>query len=237
MALPKIAVPTYELEIPSNKEKITYRPFLVKEEKLLLLAMETEQEADMLNAIKQIINNCTFENVDVETLPIFDIEHIFLKIRAKSVGEVINLKLLCEDDGETYVDVEINIDDINVEFQDDHTDHIKLNDDVTVIMKYPQYNMMAGAITGTGETNTKFIFDIIRKSVAQVVEGETIHERTDFTDKDLDEFIESLNTKQFKDIQNFFETMPRLRHVVKFKNPKTKKLNKVTLEGMQSFFE
>ena len=233
MALPKIATPTYELEIPSSKEKLTYRPFLVKEEKLLLLAMETEQEADMLNAIKQIINNCTFEKVNVEGLPLFDIEYIFLNVRAKSVGEVINLKLLCEDDGETYADVEINIDDIGVDFQDNHSTDIKLNDDVTVIMSYPQYDMM----TGTADTNnTKFVFSIIRKSVAQIVDGETIHERADFTDKELDEFIESLNTKQFADIQNFFETMPRLRHDVKFKNPKTKKVNKVTLEGMQSFF-
>ena len=237
MTLPTMNIPTYELEVPSTKEKLAYRPFLVKEEKILLMAMEEEKESQLNRALKQVVNNCTFEKIKVDKLPLFDLEYIFLRIRAKSIGEVTKLKLLCEDDGETYADVEINIDDINVEFQDDHTDHIKLNDDVTVIMKYPQYNMMAGAMTGTGETNTKFIFDIIRKSVAQVVEGETIHERTDFTDKDLDEFIESLNTKQFKDIQNFFETMPKLRHVVKFKNPKTKKQNKVTLEGMQSFFE
>tara|TARA_Y100000310_G_scaffold314867_1_gene364686 strand:+ start:436 stop:1140 length:705 start_codon:yes stop_codon:yes gene_type:complete len=233
MTLPKIATPTYELEIPSSKEKITYRPFLVKEEKLLLLAMETEKEEDIISAVKTIIDNCTFEKVNIEDLPLFDIEYIFLNVRAKSVGEVINLKLLCEDDGETYTDVEINIDDIHVDFQDNHSTDIKLNDDITVIMSYPQYDMMIG----TGDTNnTKFVFNIIRKSVAQIVDGETIYERADFTDKELDEFIESLNTKQFADIQNFFETMPRLRHEVKFKNPKTKKVNKITLEGMQSFF-
>jgi hypothetical protein len=233
MALPKIATPTYELEIPSSKDKITYRPFLVKEEKLLLLAMETEKEEDIIHAIKTIINNCTFEKVNVETMPLFDLEFIFLNVRAKSVGEVINLKLLCEDDKETYADVSINLEDIKVDFNDTHTNHIKLNDDVSMIMSYPQYNMMT---TPEGGSDTAYVFKIIKQSVSQIVEGETIHEKADFTDKELDEFIESLTSKQFQDIQSFFETMPRLRHEVKFKNPKTKKQNKVTLEGMQSFF-
>ena len=233
MALPKIATPTYELEIPSSKEKLTYRPFLVKEEKLLLLAMETEKDEDIIHGIKTIINNCTFEKVNVETMPLFDLEFIFLNVRAKSVGEVINLKLLCEDDKETYADVSINLEDIKVDFNDTHTNHIKLNDDVSMIMSYPQYNMMT---TPEGGSDTAYVFKIIKQSVSQIVEGETIHEKADFTDKELDEFIESLTSKQFQDIQLFFETMPRLRHEVKFKNPKTKKQNKVTLEGMQSFF-
>ena len=233
MALPKIATPTYELEIPSSKEKLTYRPFLVKEEKLLLLAMETEKEEDIISAIKTIINNCTFEKVNVDDLPLFDLEFIFLNVRAKSVGEVINLKLLCEDDKETYADVSINLEDIKVDFNDTHTNHIQLNDAVSMIMSYPQYNMMT---TPEGGSDTAYVFKIIKQSVSQIVEGETIHEKADFTEKELDEFIESLTSKQFADIQNFFETMPRLRHEVKFKNPKTKKQNKVTLEGMQSFF-
>ena len=235
MALPKIATPTYELEIPSNKEKLTYRPFLVKEEKILLMAMETEKEADMLSAIKQIINNCTFENVDVNTLPLFDIEYIFLNIRAKSVGEVIKLKLLCGDDKETYADVEINVDDINIKFQDNHTNHIVLNDNVSLFMDYPQIEAMS-ALGVAEEADANFVFKVIKNSIKQIVDGETIHERADFTDKDLDEFIESLDTKQFLAIQEFFETMPKLRHEVKFKNPKTKKQNKVTLEGLNSFF-
>ena len=235
MALPKIAVPTYELEIPSNKEKLTYRPFLVKEEKILLMAMETEKEVDMLNAIKQIINNCTFENVDVESLPLFDVEYIFLNIRAKSVGEVIDLKLLCEDDGKTYADVVINVDDINIEFQENHTNHIVLNDDVSLFMDYPQMEVMS-ALGSADDPDASFVFKVIKKSIKQIVEGETIHERTDFTEKELDVFIESLNTKQFKAIQEFFETMPKLKHEVKFKNPKTKKMNKITLEGLNSFF-
>ena len=233
MALPKIATPTYELEIPSSKEKLTYRPFLVKEEKLLLLAMETEKEEDIISAIKTIINNCTFEKVNVDDLPLFDLEFIFLNVRAKSVGEVINLKLLCEDDKETYADVSINLEDIKVDFNDTHTNIIELNDNVSIIMSYPQYNMMT---TPEGGSDTAYVFKIIKQSVSQIVEGETIHEKADFTEKELDEFIESLTSKQFADIQNFFETMPRLRHEVKFKNPKTKKQNKMTLEGMQSFF-
>ena len=233
MALPKIATPTYELEIPSSKEKLTYRPFLVKEEKLLLLAMETEKDEDIVHSIKTIINNCTFEKVNVDDLPLFDLEYIFLNVRAKSVGEVINLKLLCEDDKETYADVSINLEDIKVDFNDTHTNLIQLNDTVSMIMSYPQYNMMT---TPEGGSDTAYVFKIIKQSVSQIVEGETIHEKADFTEKELDEFIESLTSKQFADIQNFFETMPRLRHEVKFKNPKTKKQNKVTLEGMQSFF-
>ena len=233
MALPKIATPTYELEIPSSKEKLTYRPFLVKEEKLLLLAMETEKDEDIIHAIKTIITNCTFEKANVENMPLFDLEFIFLNVRAKSIGEVIKLKLLCEDDKETYADVSINLEDIKVDFNDTHTNHIQLNDAVSMIMSYPQYNMMT---TPEGGSDTAYVFKIIKQSVSQIVEGETIHEKADFTEKELDEFIESLTSKQFADIQNFFETMPRLRHEVKFKNPKTKKQNKMTLEGMQSFF-
>ena len=233
MALPKIAVPTYELEIPSSKEKITYRPFLVKEEKLLLLAMETEQEADMLNAIKQIINNCTFENVDVETLPIFDIEHIFLKIRAKSVGEVISLKLLCEDDGETYADIEIDLESVEVEFKEDHTTKIEITDEIGIVMSYPTFEYLDFSVE---ESDINKLFDIIGSSIHQIFEGETVYERTDFNKKELKTFLESLTSEQFKKVQNFFETMPRLRHTIEIENPKTKVTNTVVLEGLNAFF-
>ena len=233
MALPKLATPTYELEIPSSKEKITYRPFLVKEEKLLLLAVESEEDKEMLTAVNTIIQNCTFEKFDPKNLALFDIEYIFLNIRAKSVGENIKLKLLCEDDGKTYADVEIDIEEVKIQYTDGHTNHISLNDDVSIIMKYPQMDIMGGA---EGDSESAFVFNIIKGSIAQIIEGETVHERTDFTDKDLDEFMDSLNTQQFGKLQEFFETMPKLRHEVKFKNPKTKKNNKVTLEGLQAFF-
>ena len=232
MTLPKIVTPTYELEIPSSKEKITYRPFLVKEEKILLLAQEAEKDSEMLLALKQIINNCTYEKVEVEKLPMFDLEYIFLQIRAKSVGEVVDLKLLCEDDGETYADVQVNLDEIDVEFTEGHSNSIQLTDEVGIIMSYPQINMM----DLSSDSGTENVFGIIKNSINQITEGETVYERADFTEKDINEFLDSLTTEHFKLIQEFFETMPRLRHEVKFKNPKTKKQNKITLEGLNSFF-
>ena len=234
MALPKIAAPQYELTVPSTEETIKFRPFLVKEEKLLLLANESEEEGEMIGAISQIITNCTFEKLDVKDLALFDLEYVFLKIRAKSVGEVVNLKLLCEDDGETYADVEINLDDVNIVWNDKHTNHIELTDDIGLMMRYPQFDLIDMGGQG-GET--EYIFKMIKSCINQVYEGDTIHERSDFTDKDLDAFIESLTSEHFQKLQEFFETMPRLKHDVKFKNPKTKKQNKMTLEGMQSFFE
>ena len=232
MTLPKIVTPTYELEIPSSKEKITYRPFLVKEEKILLLAQEAEKDSEMLLALKQIINNCTYEKVEVEKLPMFDLEYIFLQIRAKSVGEVVDLKLLCEDDGETYADVQVNLDEVDVEFTEGHSNSIQLTDEVGIIMSYPQINMM----DLSSDSGTENVFGIIKNSINQITEGETVYERADFTEKDINEFLDSLTTGNFELIQEFFETMPRLRHEVKFKNPKTKKQNKITLEGLNSFF-
>ena len=234
MALPKIAAPQYELTVPSTEETVTFRPFLVKEEKLLLLANESDEENEMIGAIRQIITNCTYEKLDVTGLALFDLEYVFLKIRAKSVGEIVNLKLLCEDDGETYADVTINLDDVNVKWTEEHTNHIELTDDIGLMMRYPQFDLIN---LGAGGGETEYIFKMIKSCIKQVYEGDTIHERSDFTDKDLDAFIESLTSEHFAKLQTFFETMPRLRHEVKFKNPKTKKQNKMTLEGMQSFFE
>jgi hypothetical protein len=232
MTLPKIVTPTYELEIPSSKEKITYRPFLVKEEKILLLAQEAGEESDILNAIKQIIKNCTFEEVEVENLALFDLEYIFLNIRSKSVGEKVELKLLCDDDGETYADVTIDLDQVTVDFPKKHTNNIQLTDTISLVMRYPQ--MSALSLTTVSDTET--IFHMIKTSIRQIIDGETIYEQVDFTEEDLDVFIESLTSEHFKNIQEFFQTMPKLKHVVKYKNPKTKKQNKRTLEGLNSFF-
>ncbi len=232
MTLPKIVTPTYELEIPSSKEKITYRPFLVKEEKILLLAQEAGEESDILNAIKQIIKNCTFEEVEVENLALFDLEYIFLNIRSKSVGEKVELKLLCDDDGETYADVTIDLDEVTVDFPKEHTNNIQLTDTISLVMRYPQ--MSALSLTTVSDTET--IFHMIKTSIRQIIDGETIYEQVDFTEEDLDVFIESLTSEHFKNIQEFFQTMPKLKHVVKYKNPKTKKQNKRTLEGLNSFF-
>ena len=232
MTLPKIVTPTYELEIPSSKEKITYRPFLVKEEKILLLAQEAGEESDILNAIKQIIKNCTFEEVEVENLALFDLEYIFLNIRSKSVGEKVELKLLCDDDGETYADVTIDLEKIEVDFPKEHTNNIQLTDTISLVMRYPQMS----ALNLMTDSDTETIFHMIKTSIRQIIDGETIYEQVDFTEEDLDVFIESLTSEHFKNIQEFFQTMPKLKHVVKYKNPKTKKQNKRTLEGLNSFF-
>ena len=233
MSLPTINVPTYELEVPSTKDKVTYRPFLVKEEKILLLANESGEDTEIINAIKQIINNCTYEKVDVENFALFDLEYVFLKIRSKSVGEVSNLRLLCQDDGETYADVEVNLEEINVYFPTEHTNTLQLTDQIGILMRYPQFNLVRISTEGS---DTEYIFRMIKECINQIYDGDTVHERADFNDKELDDFLDSLTSEHFKQLQGFFETMPKLRHEVKFKNPKTKKKNTVMLEGLNSFF-
>ena len=235
MALPVINVPTYSVKIPSTKEDVTFRPFLVKEEKILLLALEDGGDEAIARAIKQIINNCTFEEVDVESLATFDLEFVFLRIRAKSVGEIAKVQVLCEDDGETYVEAEVDLEKVEVDFPEGHTNNIELTDSINVHFNYPD---MADMYTGIqeGQTAIDFSLDLISKSIFQIIEGETVHERADFSDKELVVFLESLTSDQFSKLQNFFETMPRLSHIVEVTNPNTKKKNKVTLEGLNSFF-
>ena len=234
MALPKIASPTYDLTVPSSKDTLKYRPFLVKEEKLLLLANESGEDTEIMGAVKQIIGNCVFDKLEVDDLALFDLEYIFLRIRAKSVGEVVNLKLLCPDDEETYVDVSINLDDVKVNFNEEHESTIQLDDSISLIMRYPQFSFAQESTEGS---ETEYIFKMIKSCIGTIVDGDTIYERADFTDKDLDTFLESLTSEHFQKMQKFFETMPRLQHEVKFKNPNTKKQQKVTLEGMNAFFE
>ena len=234
MTLPVINTPTYELTIPSSKEKLTYRPFLVKEEKILLMAMEEEKDTQLNKALKQVVHNCTFEKVDVGKLPLFDLEYIFLRIRAKSVGEVAKIQVLCEDDGETYVPVEIDLESIEVEFQEDHSNKIELTDEIGIEMGYPTFEFLNFK---ADETEVNQLFDIIGSSIVRVYEGETVYEKADFSKKDLKVFLESLTSEQFLRVQKFFETMPRLRHKIEVINPKTKKKNEVTLEGLQAFFE
>ena len=202
MSLPVINTPTYELEVPSTKEKIVYRPFLVKEEKILLMAMEEEKDAQLNRALKQVVNNCTFEKVDVGKLPLFDLEYIFLRIRAKSVGEVATVSVLMEDDNETYVPVEIDLESIEVQFSEGHTNKISLTDDISIEMGYPTFEFMNFKAE---DTEVNQMFDIIGKSIERVYEGETVYERADFSKKDLKVFLESLTTEQFKKVQEFFD--------------------------------
>ena len=237
MALPKLTTPTYELELPSTDEKIKYRPFLVKEEKILMMAMESKATADITQAVKDIVSECTFKKIDITNMPMFDIEYIFLQIRSKSVGEVSKLKLLCPDDGKTYADVEINLTEVKVQVGDDHTNKIELGDGKGMIMKYPTLESFKE--TGIRDINPSNMLDVIGTCIMQIFEeeGKKTYDPKDQTKKEVTDFIEQLNTKQFKQVQKFFETMPKLKHEVTIKNPKTKKESKITLTGLNDFFE
>jgi len=237
MTLPKLTTPTYELELPSTDEKIKYRPFLVKEEKILMMAMESKNSTDIVQAVKDIVNECTFNKVNIDQMPMFDVEYIFLNVRAKSVGEVSKLKLLCPDDKKTYADCEVNLTEVKVQVGDDHTNKIELGDGKGMIMKYPTISSFKDTgITNITATN---MLEVISTCILQIFEekGEKVYDPKDQTQKELTEFIEQLNTKQFREVQKFFDTMPKLKHEITIKNPKTKKESKITLTGLNDFFE
>ena len=237
MALPKLTTPTYELEIPSTDEKIKYRPFLVKEEKILMMAMESKKSADIVQAVKDIVSECTFNKVNMSDLPMFDVEYIFLQIRSKSVGEVSNLKLLCSDDGKTYADVELNLNEVKVQVGDDHTNKIELDNGMGMIMKYPTIDSFKDS--GIQDINASNMLEVIGGCILQIYEeeGKKTYDPKDQTKKELTDFIEQLSTGQFKQVQKFFDTMPKLKHEITVKNPKTKKESKVILTGLNDFFE
>ena len=236
MALPKLTTPTYELEIPSTDEKVKYRPFLVKEEKILMMAMESKATADITQAVKDIVSECTFNKVDISDMPMFDIEYIFLQIRSKSVGEVSKLKLLCPDDKKTFADVELNLTEVKVQVGDDHTNKIELGDGKGMIMKYPTFESFKDG--GIRDINASNMLEVISTCILQIYEeeGKKVYDPKDQSKKELTDFIEQMNTKQFKDVQKFFETMPKLKHEISIKNPKTKKESKITLTGLNDFF-
>jgi len=236
MALPKLNTPTYELEVPSSDEKIKYRPFLVKEEKILLMAMESKDNAQIINAVKEIVSSCTFEKLNVATMPMFDMEYIFLNIRAKSVGEVSNLKILCPDDKKTYANVELDLTKVEVQVGDEHSNKIELTDDMGLIMTYPTIDSFLESGIETIDANN--MLDVISTCILQIYEekGEKVYQAKDQTKKELTEFIESMNSNQFKKLQSFFDTMPKLTHTIKVKNPKTKKSSDVKLTGLNDFF-
>jgi hypothetical protein len=235
MPLPKIVTPTYELRLPSTDQLIKYRPFLVKEEKVLLMAMESEDENQMINAVKTILKNCIISKVKVDDLAVFDIEYLFLNIRAKSVGEQIDLNITCPDDGETVVPIELNVEDIQIQKSEDHSRIIPLNDTISVVMKYPSMEMFVKT-NFTANAKTEDVFEIAASCIEQVVEGEDVYETKSFSKKEIDEFLDSLDTAQFLSIQKFFESMPKLSHTVKVTNPVTNVESDVVLEGLASFF-
>lgn len=238
MPLPKISTPTYELEIPSSKKTIKYRPFLVKEEKVLIIAMESEDAKQITNAVKNVISACILtKGIKVEELSTFDIEYLFLNIRGKSVGEDVEVLITCPDDNLTQVPTLINLDEIKVQVSDDHSRDIKLDDNLILRMKYPSMdefiksNFTAGTEIGVTET-----FDLIASCIEQVYSEEESWSAKDCTKKELLEFIEQLSSKQFKEIETFFDTMPKLSHTISVKNPKTGVESDVVLEGLTSFF-
>ena len=236
MSLPKINTPEYKLNIPSTDEVITYRAFLVKEEKLLLIANETGDQKAQFQAIKQLIKGCVTEKLDIDSLPMFDIEYIFLNIRAKSVGEIAKLKIICPDDEKTQVDVEVDLTKINVEMDEKHNPRIQLTDTIGILMQYPSMDVVAeNAILDTGEA-TKQLFKLVSECMYQIWEGEEVHDCTDYSYKDKIEFLDSLTHEQFEKIQQFFETMPSVKKEVEITNPNTKVVSKVDIEGMNSFF-
>ena len=238
MPLPTIVTPTYELELPSTGKKIKYRPFLVKEEKLLVLALETENTKDISTAIKTVLKNCIqSRGVKVENLPTFDIEFLFLNIRGKSVGEEVEVNLIAPDDEETQVPVTINLDDIQIQKTEDHTNKVKLDDALTMEMKYPSLDQFIKSnFDFTEEVNMDQSFDLIASCIDKIYNEEEVWSTADCTKKEVKDFLEQMNSMQFKEIEKFFETMPKLSHSVTFKNPKTKVESTVVLEGLSSFF-
>tara|TARA_R100000005_G_C4998877_1_gene205527 strand:+ start:2672 stop:3385 length:714 start_codon:yes stop_codon:yes gene_type:complete len=237
MALPTLSTPTYELEVPSTKKKIKYRPFLVKEEKILLLAMETEDEKQMANAVKTILANCIqTPRFKVDSLALFDIEYIFLNIRGKSVGETVDLQITCPDDNQTVVDVSIDLDDIQVQKNAEHTNILKMNDDVSVVMKYPSMDLFIKNNMNDSGSEVDDVFEIASMCIDQIVDGEEVYEASNSSKKEITEFLEGMDTKQFLMVQKFFETMPKLSHTVKVTNPNTKVKSDVVIEGLASFF-
>ena len=234
MALPKLNTMTYELELPSNGETIKYRPFLVKEQKILMIAQESEDDKQIQNAFAQIVKDCTFGELDPYVMPMFDLEYVFLQLRSKSVGEKVKLKLICPDDNKTEVQVEVDLKDVNVQMTADHTNVVTLTKDISMIMKYPSLSDMDG-FDPQGQILS--LFEMIKRCFLEIHDGKTIHNKVDISDKELDKFLDSMSTENFQELSGFFETMPKLRHVFKVTNPKTKKKSEIPVEGLQSFFD
>ena len=238
MPLPTIVTPSYELELPSTGKKVKYRPFLVKEEKLLVLALETESTKDISTAIKTVLKNCIqSRGVKVDNLPTFDIEYLFLNIRGKSVGEEIEVNLIAPDDGETQVPVTINIDDIKIQKSEEHTNKVKLDDALIMEMKYPSLDeFIKNNFDFSGDPGIDQSFDLIASCIDKIYNEEEVWSTADCTKKEVKDFLEQMNSLQFKEIETFFDSMPKLSHSVTFTNPKTKVESTVSLEGLSSFF-
>ena len=233
MALPKLQTSEYTLTLPSTEEKIKYRPFLVKEQKILMIAQESGEESQLADAMNTLVSNCTFGVVDAHTTPMFDIEYVFLQLRAKSVGAKVKLSVTCPDDEKTKVDVEINLEEINVQRSVEHTQEIVLTEDIRMNFRYPLLKDLRGLNDNFGDFEKAMI--MVYECLDTVIDGDEKIQRIDMTKDEGTEFIDSFNTEQLENVMQFFETMPKLRHVVDITNPKTKVKSEVLLEGLESF--
>ena len=238
MALPVLESNTFELTLPSSDVKVKYRPFLVKEEKILLQAMESQEQKQIVQALKDIVSVCTFGQLNVDDLPTFDLEYVFLQIRSKSVGEVVKLKILCPDTKKDYAEVDVDLSAVDVHVDDEHRNKIMVDEEknIGVLMKYQTINSVDPTIEYSKGASAKTLFGVIADGVYQIFEGDKVHMAKDYSREELDKFIESLDSKSFKKIQRFYETMPKLMHEIDITNPKTKVKSKITLSGLSDFF-
>ena len=234
MALPKLATAKYELTLPSTGQKVEFRPFLVKEEKMLMLAQQEGSQQSLIRAVQDLIDACTFGKLNSKKLPTFDIEYVFLQLRCKSIGEKTTVTITCPDDDETKVNIDINLSEVKCIKEENHTNNIKISDDVGVIFDYPEINKIMKA-TGSKNDATA-TFEVIKSCVNQVYDADNVYTRNDMEDKELDEFIESMSHDQFMKVQSFFDTMPKVKHKITVKNPKTEVESDLVLEGLQDFF-
>ena len=232
MALPKLETPVYTLTVPSTDEEIKYRPFLVKEQKRMIIAQESEDEQQLLDAMKQLISDCTFNKVDADRCPLFDAEYIFLQIRSKSVGETISVNITCPDDKKTVVPKEISISDIKVSVFDDHSDEVQITDDIKMTFDYP---LLSSFGNYQNAKQSEMAFTVIKECIKEISWGDKVYNKTDISDKELSDFVDNLNGEQFEKVMKFFNTMPKLRHVIEVENPNTKVKSEVPLEGLKSF--
>jgi hypothetical protein len=236
MALPKLGVPQYELSLPSTGKTVKYRPFLVKEEKVLLLAMESQEEKQVIDAVKNVLKSCVISRIKVDQLPSFDLEYLFLKIRAAAIGEVIEMTVTCTDDGETSATATINIDEVEVTKEEGHNKKIMLTDTTGILMKYPSMDRFIESQFLNKGIDADHIFNFIAEHIEQIFDEEEVYDSSTTSKKEFREFVESLTTKQFESIQKFYETMPRLSHTFTVVNPNTGNECEYTIEGLQSFF-
>ena len=236
MALPTMDLPTYDLEVPSTKKKIKFRPFLVKEEKVLLMALESENDVNIRNAVLQLLKTCITSRIKVENLSNFDLEYIFLNIRAVSVGEIVEINVTCQDDEKTQVRYNLNLTDVNVTFPEGHSNKIMLTDTTGVIMKYPSFDRFVDSQFAMKEVTEDTVLDIIAESIDQIFQGEEVYDESTTSKKEFKEFVESLTNQQLEKVQDFFETSPRLEHNFKVTNPNTGVESDYTLTGLASFF-